>query len=113
MKLLVRAIPFVVLLAGLPAGAADAPKPQSPAEVEQMVRDAMALPPGTRITWQDEQGAALPLEKFAQSVAAGKGFSVSKDPKAGTATVRLQEMKPEAPIVDLPTQLPPLDLQDL
>ena len=104
-------IVLVILLACASAGGAE---PASPvAALEKSLREAMLLPPDTRLVYRDENGAPMTAEQFAQRMQVGAGFDMKRDEAAGTATVMLKpKATPESEIGPV-TQLPPLDLKDL
>ncbi len=111
-NLLLRAIPLVVILACAPVGAAE-PAANSSAGFEQGLREAMLLPPDTKLIYRDESGAVLTVEEFAQRMQVGAPFDVKRDEAAGTATVTLKPKPTPQSEIGPVTQLAPLDLRDL
>jgi thiol-disulfide isomerase/thioredoxin len=62
---------------------------------EQQFRDQMGLDEYKEVTYQDASGASIDYQKFREIVQGGKGFSMMKNPHAGTARVQIRDRSPE------------------
>jgi thiol-disulfide isomerase/thioredoxin len=111
-KYFLQAIPITLMLAGVSAHAADPPAtPQ--AGIEQSLREAMLLPPDTKLIYLDEKGAPLTAEVFLQRSQAGAQVDVARNAAARTATLRLKASQTPQSEIGSVTTLPPFDLRDL